>query len=188
MHRAIGASEPPPDRKPIVRALKGLNFSYHTVVMGSPSWESVSAFDPYFEGVRKVGSVEEFRDAVLEDRILSKMDIETYINSVADVSPFRLHRSSDAATNPVLTASDIRYTIRTKRIVRQRTSSACPYLPTGFSLPRTDTKNCTSSIRSSPLLFQMKPEPFCRTVFFGVIWPKGRDKSKSVRIALYPSK
>lgn len=91
LHRAIGASERPPDRKPILRALKGLDFSYHTVVTGSPSWESVRAFDPYFEGVMKVDSVEEFRDAVLEDRILSKEDIETYINSVADVSRLKLY-------------------------------------------------------------------------------------------------
>lgn len=86
LHSAIGASEVPPDRRAILDSLGSLRISYHTVVTDSPSWESVPEVDPYFEGVRLVSGIDEFIEAVKEDGVLSKADVETYIKSYGNVS------------------------------------------------------------------------------------------------------
>lgn len=81
LHRSVEASDSTPDRSPILDKIHGLSYSIHSVVTGSPGWESVAAYDPFFEGVRKVDSIDEFIEAVSEDHVLSEADVATYIRS-----------------------------------------------------------------------------------------------------------
>lgn len=82
LHKVAETSKKAPDRRSVVDKISGLDYSLHSVVTDSPEWSSVSAYDPFFEGVREVGSVDEFIEAVTEDRVLSEADVATYIRSV----------------------------------------------------------------------------------------------------------
>ena len=91
LHRVCDASASPPDRRELMNAVRGLSTSYHSVVTDSTSWESVVKEDPYFFGVRVVDTLDEFISAVMEDRVLSKADVEAYIKSVSNLPEKRIN-------------------------------------------------------------------------------------------------
>ncbi len=100
IHSFASTDELPPDLKPELRMLKGLNTSLHSVVTDSPEWDSVSKTDPYFTGVIEVRDIQEFIDAVDVDATLSEADVITYLHAAFDVSEFDmpviLKRCNDA--------------------------------------------------------------------------------------------
>lgn len=100
IHSFASTDEPPPDLKPELRMLKGLNASLHSVVTDSPEWGSVSRTDPYFTEVIEVRDIQEFIDAVNEDETLSEADVRTYLDATFGVSeldmPIILKRCNDA--------------------------------------------------------------------------------------------
>ena len=55
--------------------------STHLVETASDSWKSVAEYDPFFEGVECSKSVEEFSEKVKQGRVLTGLDVATYILS-----------------------------------------------------------------------------------------------------------
>lgn len=53
--------------------------SVHFVETPSTSWNSVAEFDPFFEGVTCISNVETFSEKIKKDRVLSGLDVATYI-------------------------------------------------------------------------------------------------------------
>lgn len=86
IHSVAPTGELPPNLKPELRMLKGLNTSLHSVVTDSPEWESVSRTDPYFIGVVEVCNIQEFVNAVKEDATLSEADVKTYLDAAFGIS------------------------------------------------------------------------------------------------------
>ena len=95
LHFTTKDSESLSNYKAIVEALCTYRMSFHSLVTDSPSWESVPKKDPFFRGVRVVPTVDDFIEAVKEDWILSKADIETYIRSSHDVSESKMGEALD---------------------------------------------------------------------------------------------
>ena len=55
--------------------------STHLIETGSNSWESVAEYDPFFEDVKCVRSVAEFSDKVKKGRVLTGLDVASFILS-----------------------------------------------------------------------------------------------------------
>lgn len=55
--------------------------STHLIETDSNSWESVSAYDPFFDGVACIKSKEEFSEKIKKSRVLTGLDIAIYILS-----------------------------------------------------------------------------------------------------------
>lgn len=55
--------------------------STHFVSTESESWESVAMYDPFFKGVKRIESVEEFAATIERSRHLTGMDVANYILS-----------------------------------------------------------------------------------------------------------
>ena len=55
--------------------------STHFVETESDSWESVARYDPFFENVERIKSVVEFSEKIKKDRVLTGLDVATYILS-----------------------------------------------------------------------------------------------------------
>ncbi len=53
--------------------------SMHMIPTESDSWGSVPAYDPYFEGVKCIKTVEEFASRIKRSRVLSGKDVAMYI-------------------------------------------------------------------------------------------------------------
>ncbi len=53
--------------------------STHMIQTESDSWDSIPAYDPYFQDVKCVESVQEFASIVKQSRVLSGMDVVMYI-------------------------------------------------------------------------------------------------------------
>lgn len=60
---------------------KDVPLSTHLIETRSASWSSVAEYDPFFEGVDRVGSPEEFSAKVKGSRVLTGLDVATYILS-----------------------------------------------------------------------------------------------------------
>ena len=60
---------------------KDVSLSTHLIETSSCSFESVAAYDPFFEDVVRVKTVGEFCEKIKKDRVLSGMDVATYILS-----------------------------------------------------------------------------------------------------------
>lgn len=91
IHQWNDTRDPILDQRGLLRTLRGLRVSHHSLVTDSISWQSVIEWDPYFSDVVVVDSLEEFISAVEEDHVLSKADVETYIRSVRNVSPHKMN-------------------------------------------------------------------------------------------------
>ena len=70
----------------IIRNIKGrcgndVPLSTHLIETESDCWESVSAYDPFFEGVVCSKSVREFSDKIKTGRVLTGLDVAAYILS-----------------------------------------------------------------------------------------------------------
>lgn len=63
------------------RCGKDVPLSTHLLETDSASWESVAAYDPFFENVVCTRSVTEFSEKVSKGRILSGLDVANYILS-----------------------------------------------------------------------------------------------------------
>ena len=60
---------------------KDVPLSTHLIETESDSWASVAEYDPFFENVERVKSVEEFSEKIRKGRILSGLDVANYILS-----------------------------------------------------------------------------------------------------------
>lgn len=60
---------------------KDVPLSTHFIETESDSWASVAEYDPFFENVEHVKSVEEFSEKIRKGRILSGLDVANYILS-----------------------------------------------------------------------------------------------------------
>lgn len=55
--------------------------STHFIESENDSWESIEAYDPFFEGVECFKSISEFAEKIKKDRVLSGLDVANYILS-----------------------------------------------------------------------------------------------------------
>lgn len=53
--------------------------STHFIETPATSWQSVAEYDPFFDGVKCMKTVEEFSAKIQKDRVLSGLDVATYI-------------------------------------------------------------------------------------------------------------
>lgn len=60
---------------------KDVPLSTHLIETGSDSWASVAEYDPFFEDVECTKSVAEFSEKIKKDRVLTGLDVATYILS-----------------------------------------------------------------------------------------------------------
>lgn len=60
---------------------KDVPLSTHVIETGSDTWASVAEYDPFFEDVACAGSVEEFSEKIKKGRVLTGLDVATYILS-----------------------------------------------------------------------------------------------------------
>lgn len=60
---------------------KDVPLSTHLIETASDSWASVAEYDPFFEDVECAKSVEEFSEKIKKDRVLTGLDVATYILS-----------------------------------------------------------------------------------------------------------
>ncbi len=60
---------------------KDVPLSTHMLETGSKEWPSVGKYDPFFEGVVCIDSVESFAEKINKDRVLSGLDVAIYILS-----------------------------------------------------------------------------------------------------------
>lgn len=60
---------------------KDVPLSTHLIETASDSWASVAEYDPFFEDVERAKSVLEFSEKVKKDRVLTGLDVATYILS-----------------------------------------------------------------------------------------------------------
>lgn len=60
---------------------KDVPLSTHLVETESSSWDSVSKYDPFFENVECVKTVEEFSEKIRKGRVLTGLDVANYILS-----------------------------------------------------------------------------------------------------------
>lgn len=60
---------------------KDVPLSTHLIETESDSWASVAEYDPFFENVERVKSVEELSEKIRKGRILSGLDVANYILS-----------------------------------------------------------------------------------------------------------
>lgn len=60
---------------------KDVPLSTHLIETGSDSWVSVAEYDPFFEDVECTKSVAEFSEKIKKDRVLTGLDVATYILS-----------------------------------------------------------------------------------------------------------
>lgn len=71
---------------------KDVRFSLHSIVTGSPEWDSVVERDPYFDDVYVVDTVEEFVELIRRDRYFSGSVVGSYILSVCPCTHTRLEK------------------------------------------------------------------------------------------------
>lgn len=60
---------------------KDVPLSTHLIETSSTSWTSVAEYDPFFEDVECVGSVVAFSEKIQKSRVLTGLDVATYILS-----------------------------------------------------------------------------------------------------------
>lgn len=60
---------------------KDVPLSTHLIETESDSWASVAEYDPFFEDVECAKSVSEFSEKIKKDRVLTGLDVATYILS-----------------------------------------------------------------------------------------------------------
>lgn len=60
---------------------KDVPLSTHLIETISESWESVSKYDPFFEGVECTKSVDKFSEKIKKGRVLTGLDVAAYILS-----------------------------------------------------------------------------------------------------------
>ena len=58
---------------------KDVPLSTHLIETGSPDWPSVAEYDPFFQGVECTGSADEFAGKIKKSRVLTGLDVATYI-------------------------------------------------------------------------------------------------------------
>lgn len=58
---------------------KDVPLSTHFIETPTASWQSVAEYDPFFEGVEHINTVEEFSAKIKKDRVLNGLDVATYI-------------------------------------------------------------------------------------------------------------
>ena len=63
------------------RCGKDVPLSTHLIETDSDSWESVAKYDPFFEGVECARSVADFSEKIKKGRVLTGLDVATYILS-----------------------------------------------------------------------------------------------------------
>lgn len=71
---------------------KDVPLSTHSIATVSDTWKSIVDYDPYFEGVVCVGSVEEFIEKVSRSRTLVGLDVAKYILSVVRCTHLSLEK------------------------------------------------------------------------------------------------
>ena len=71
---------------------KHVPFSVHSMCTGSPDWDSVVRYDPYFDDVKMIDSVDRFVELVSCERYLKGTDVAKYILSKKECTHTRLEK------------------------------------------------------------------------------------------------
>lgn len=74
------------------RCGKDVPLSTHLIESASDSWASVAAYDPFFEDVECTKSVADFSEKIKRDRVLTGLDVATYILSKIECTHLSLEK------------------------------------------------------------------------------------------------